>query len=110
MRIRRRGGHSCCHDDLDRCVRTSCTASAAPVLWAVAFSWWAPGPFFPVMIVVIVLVAIFGRRGRRERPDIAEPPAAGDLDDAGVSLSKDASTETPDRPSWMGDTRQWMTE
>ena len=24
---------------------------ASIVLWTVAFSWWAPGPFFPVMIV-----------------------------------------------------------
>src|SRR5262249_14952994 len=31
------------------------------VFWAVAFSWWAPGPFFPVMIVVLVLIAVFMR-------------------------------------------------
>jgi phage shock protein PspC (stress-responsive transcriptional regulator)/FtsH-binding integral membrane protein len=46
---------------------------AAVVLWIAAFSWWAPGPFFPVMIAVIVLVALFGRRGR----SIDAPPALG---------------------------------
>src|SRR5690348_3588736 len=29
---------------------------AGVVLWAVAFSWWAPGRFFPIIAVVIVLV------------------------------------------------------
>ena len=37
--------------------------AAGLLLWALAFSWWAPGPFFPVMVVVIVLVALFGGRG-----------------------------------------------
>ena len=46
---------------------------AAVVLWIAAFSWWAPGPFFPVMIAVIVLVALFGRRGR----SVDAPPAGG---------------------------------
>src|SRR3954471_12589169 len=28
------------------------------LLWAVAFSWWAPGPFFPVLLVVLVLTVV----------------------------------------------------
>jgi phage shock protein PspC (stress-responsive transcriptional regulator) len=40
-------------------------AAAGLVLWAIAFSWWAPGRFFPLIAVVIVLVAVFGRRARR---------------------------------------------
>lgn len=83
-------------------------AAAALLLWAVAFSWWAPGPFFPVMVVVIVLVAIFGRRGRRTAPGdlTASFPA-----DEGVSLSKDQATpDDPNRQKWMGETRQWVSE
>ncbi|MDP9094109.1 MAG: PspC domain-containing protein [Actinomycetota bacterium] len=52
-------------------------------LWSVAFSWWAPGPFFPVMVVVIILVAIFGRGGRRASEPQADPGA--------VSLDKAAT-------------------
>lgn len=91
--------------------------AAALLLWAVAFSWWAPGPFFPVMIVVIVLVAIFGRRGNRVRHDKTGTGATGatGMDEAapaGISLSKDDTISAPDteRPTWMGETRQWMTE
>jgi phage shock protein PspC (stress-responsive transcriptional regulator) len=48
---------------------------AAIVFWAVALSWWAPRPFFPIMVVVIVLVAIFAR-GSGNHP--VPPPAYGD--------------------------------
>ena len=92
-------------------------AAAALLLWAVAFSWWAPGPFFPVMIVVIVLVAIFGRRDRRLRRDSAAQQGAtdaptGERSGDGVHLSKQSTADLPagDRPAWMGETRQWMSE
>src|SRR3954451_23332373 len=26
-------------------------------LWVIAFSWWAPEPFFPVLVVVVLLAA-----------------------------------------------------
>jgi phage shock protein PspC (stress-responsive transcriptional regulator)/predicted membrane protein len=81
---------------------------AGLLLWAVAFSWWAPGPFFPVMVVVIILVAIFGRRGRRSRAE--DNLEATD----GVSLDKDdpaaAAVADTTRARWAGETRQWMTE
>ncbi len=38
---------------------------AGALLWLVAFSWWAPGPIFPVMAVVVLLVVAFTRSGRR---------------------------------------------
>ena len=87
-------------------------AAAALLLWAVAFSWWAPGPFFPVMIVVIVLVAIFGRRGRRVRASAAATDGTDPSATAGVSLAKDETGTAPDagRPTWMGETRQWVIE
>jgi phage shock protein PspC (stress-responsive transcriptional regulator) len=58
----------------------------ALLLWGIAFSWWAPGPSFPIIVIVIVLVAIFGRRARISPPtgqstgpasDPAAPGAAG---------------------------------
>ena len=74
------------------------------LLWVVAFSWWAPGPFFPVIVVVIVLIIAFGRRQLRNSP-------------APVSLSKESTEphgstdphQTTD-PSWAGDLRSWVTE
>jgi phage shock protein PspC (stress-responsive transcriptional regulator) len=92
-------------------------ASAGLCLWAVAFSWWAPGRFFPILAVVLVLIAIFGRRGRlgRVSAEAAPPAAAGPAesgDAATVSLQK-ASGGTagqPTRPPWLGETRQWIAE
>lgn len=75
--------------------------AASVLFWIVAFSWWAPGPFFPVIAVVIVLVAIFGRRARRG-PDDA---------DRSVSLQKDVPADTADgRPEWVRETRRWVSE
>ncbi len=48
---------------------------AGLVLWGVAFSWWAPGHFFPVIVVAAVLVAILSRKGRITQR--AEAVAAG---------------------------------
>ena len=72
---------------------------AGLVLWGLAFSWWAPGPFFPVMAVVIVLVAVFGSRGW------VRPPADAPAGTAPVDLSKG------DVPRDLGTTtRSWIAE
>jgi phage shock protein PspC (stress-responsive transcriptional regulator) len=81
-------------------------ALAVFLLWALAFSWWAPGPFFPVMLVVIVLFAIFVRRDSSTAP--AEAPAAVDL--TKPVDTADAPTTDSGAPTWVGDTRQWLTE
>jgi phage shock protein PspC (stress-responsive transcriptional regulator) len=77
------------------------------VLWVVAFSWWAPGPFFPVMIVVILLVAVFGHRGRvsRSRDERASSAAT-------VNLQKDVpvAPADPNAPEWVSSTRAWIVE
>src|SRR5664279_4133536 len=74
----------------------------ALAFWVVAFSWWAPGPFFPVIAVLIVLGAIFGRRSGRV-PAEPEPK---------VSLQKPESAGAPRdaRPEWVSETRRWMHE
>jgi phage shock protein PspC (stress-responsive transcriptional regulator) len=41
---------------------------AGIILWAVAFSWWAPGPFFPVIAVVVLLIVVFARREMQAPP------------------------------------------
>jgi phage shock protein PspC (stress-responsive transcriptional regulator)/FtsH-binding integral membrane protein len=85
--------------------------AAALLLWLVAFSWWAPGPFFPVLAVVIILVVVFGRRGRSDAPPV--PPdtasaAPGAPVDPTVNLSKDRPAPPP--PAWAGEARQWVAE
>jgi phage shock protein PspC (stress-responsive transcriptional regulator) len=73
----------------------------AVVLWLVAFSWWAPGPFFPVIAVVIILVVVLSRSHRSDPVDAPQP--------ASVNLSKEQGTATPP-PAWLGETRQWLTD
>jgi phage shock protein PspC (stress-responsive transcriptional regulator) len=98
---------------------------AGLALWGVAFSWWAPGHFFPVILVAIVLVAIFARKGRaNQREDSAPtwpPPSPGAPTAPGsaptVDLTKGDGGENPTgtqpgygSPTWVSDTRQWITE
>jgi hypothetical protein len=101
---------------------------AGLLLWAVSFSWWAPGPFFPVLVVVVILVVLFGRRGGQS-PDGPPPsPVPGPhhpADAPTVSLTKDpASAPAADRggspaepptgplrhPDWVASTRSWISE
>jgi phage shock protein PspC (stress-responsive transcriptional regulator) len=80
------------------------------VLWAVAFSWWAPGPVFPVMVIVIVLVAIFGRHSRTDDAGPARQSGPGTTT---VNLAKDVgaqSTTDPTTSAWVRETRSWVTE
>jgi phage shock protein PspC (stress-responsive transcriptional regulator) len=83
----------------------------AILFWLIAFSWWAPGPFLPVMAVVIILVVAFGRRSQPSLP----PPAQTAPPTQPVSLSKDDATDSTDTPAttaaapaWVNDTRAWM--
>jgi phage shock protein PspC (stress-responsive transcriptional regulator) len=103
------------------------------VLWGLAFAWWAPGPFFPVLAVIVLLAIVFSRRDWSARggsgpapsavaPSAAGPSAAGPstadpstADPAAatagatptVSLQKDAPAGSPD---WVRSTRAWLDE
>jgi phage shock protein PspC (stress-responsive transcriptional regulator) len=90
-------------------------AGAGVLFWLIAFSWWAPGPFVPVVLVVIVLIAVLSRRTRVDAPP---PPIAITTP---INLSKDdpattapADPSAPVRsdspPAWVSETRQWMRE
>lgn len=105
---------------------------AGLLLWAVSFSWWAPGPFFPVLVVVVILVVLFGRRGDRTPPAAPAPPTAvapsGPAPGAStagaapsapaaptVSLSKSATDggaapAPAPAPDWVASARSWITE
>jgi phage shock protein PspC (stress-responsive transcriptional regulator) len=70
------------------------------LLWVIAFSWWAPGPFFPVLAVVLLL-AVAVTRSSRKGVDAPPPP---------VSLTKDAPPDASGRPAWMNETKAWIDE
>lgn len=61
----------------------------AILLWVCWFSWWAPGPTFPAVMLVAVLALVLVHR-LRTRP-IAPAPAAGAAD-AGAAAPADADT------------------
>lgn len=82
---------------------------AALLLYALAFSWWVPGPFFPVFVLIVVVVVLFGRRGPAAAPPATPTPPGVEPGEAPtVSLDKDAAA--PAGPSWPTDTRQWLQE
>jgi phage shock protein PspC (stress-responsive transcriptional regulator) len=55
--------------------------AAAGLLWAVAFSWWAPGPFFPVLGVAVLLIVFLVRREMKPTAaDETTPPDGPDSD------------------------------
>jgi phage shock protein PspC (stress-responsive transcriptional regulator) len=76
---------------------------AGLVLWIFAFSWWAPGPFFPVIAVVVLLVVFYGRRELQATP--SAEPAAGPVD-----LTKPEQPPAADQPTWVRDSRAWFDE
>ncbi|SHG02047.1 phage shock protein C (PspC) family protein [Jatrophihabitans endophyticus] len=103
------------------------------LVWAVAFSWWAPGPFVPVVAVVVVIVVLFGRRDLQGRsaaapvaPAGADPAAGATVDltkhvTAGAAAPASPATPTtpttppatpmsPSTPTWVGDVRSWWDE
>src|SRR3569832_2084496 len=66
--------------------------------WLAAFSWGAPGPLFPVLAVVVLMVVFFTRREFRS----ATPPAAPELGSPvapTVSFTKAASQATETAPA-----------
>jgi phage shock protein PspC (stress-responsive transcriptional regulator) len=82
--------------------------SAAVLLWAVAFSWWAPGPFVPVVVVVTLLIVFLGRRDPNagtSAPDVTAGPVPT------VDLTKPvAASPEPEQPTWVNDARSWLDE
>src|SRR3954471_22607837 len=92
--------------------------AAGLFLWAVAFSWWAPGPFFPVIAVVVLLVVIFTRREMQATSPsapVVPQPGADASSTAPVDLTKEGEAATATIPpatdeqaTWMRDARSWF--
>jgi len=77
------------------------------ILWGAAFSWWAPGPTFPVVALIVLAIVFFARRDlQASRPDPAEATAAPTT----VSLDKGDTTTPPSQPTWVHDARSWFEE
>jgi len=94
------------------------------LLWGIAFSWWMPGPFLPVVAVAVVLVVVFGRRELQNTnagARTADDPATA------ISLTKtpaDTAATTPlgpdgtptavqpasGQPTWVAEGRAWLDE
>jgi phage shock protein PspC (stress-responsive transcriptional regulator) len=74
------------------------------LLWLVAFSWWAPGPFFPVIAVVVLLTVFFARRELHAPAPPAAPTGPVDL------TKPDTTAATEDQPAWVRDARAWFEE
>jgi phage shock protein PspC (stress-responsive transcriptional regulator) len=84
-------------------------ASAAVVAaWALLFSWWAPWPFAPVVIAVVILVAVLRRRPAPAAASWAgaATPSATPSDIAGVPMETAPSGQN----SWLPETRAWIAE
>jgi phage shock protein PspC (stress-responsive transcriptional regulator) len=88
-------------------------AGAGVLFWLIAFSWWAPGPFVPVVLVVIVLIAVLSRRTRVDTAPAPSTPTVNlSKDVAAEPTAADAPTPAPSDapPVWVTETRQWMRE
>jgi phage shock protein PspC (stress-responsive transcriptional regulator)/FtsH-binding integral membrane protein len=89
---------------------------AVLLLWAVAFSWWAPGPFFPVMVVVLVLVGVLTRRESDAVPpaptpvDLTKPLPVTAQPATGSGTPPVGAEQASAGPTWMADTREWIAD
>ena len=67
------------------------------VLWVTAFSWWAPGPFVPVVAVVVLLVVVLNRRDWQGTSAGAAP---------GVILTKGAPATSNSMRTWVNEAKR----
>lgn len=89
--------------------------AGAFLLWLVAFSWWAPGPFVPVIVVVLIVVAIASHRARPDEPpapvSLSKTQAAAPPSDAPTeSVATPADPTAQASPAWVNQTRAWINE
>lgn len=75
------------------------------LLWAVAFSWWLPGPFFPAVAIAVLLIAIYGRRQWQ-----AETTPTVDLTKPADNGATAGTPAPHQRPAWADEARAWARE
>ena len=84
---------------------------AGVLLWAVAFSWWAPGPFVPVVAVVVVVLVVAFARHDLQRPDAAPTaPPTVDLSKGDEDATRPLPPATSGEPTWVREGRAWLAE
>ena len=87
------------------------------LLWLVAFSWWAPGPFVPIVAGVVLLVVFLGRRELQTTTTTTTTTAPT----GPVDLTKPGTPAAPTEPvapaapgdagaTWVRDARSWVDE
>ncbi|HEU5265819.1 MAG TPA: PspC domain-containing protein [Jatrophihabitans sp.] len=92
------------------------------LLWLVAFSWWAPGRFLPVLAVIVLVLFFLARREPALTPPSAAPteppptaPAPVDLRKHPAEAAGPAAPTAPYPPGrpvpyWIGEGRSWFDE
>ncbi len=81
------------------------------VIWALLFSWWAPWPFAPVIIAVVLIVVAFSRRTPPVASPVAAPvavPGAPGASGAIAVLDAGETAQLPPvgaAPDWLGESR-----
>jgi len=77
--------------------------AAGVLLWLLAFSWWVPRFFLPVVVVVTVLAIAFSRQGRSAAPTAAPAgPAPASAPGGPVDLTKPLPAEDGAEPTAPG--------
>ena len=75
------------------------------ILWGAAFSWWAPGPTFPVVALIVLAIVFFTRR------DLQSPsPEPAEASGAPTTVSLDKGGDPSTQPTWVHDARSWFEE
>jgi phage shock protein PspC (stress-responsive transcriptional regulator) len=76
------------------------------VVWAGAFSWWAPGPSGAIVVAAVILAIVLSRRaGSKTGPPSAVLPNAVP---APVTPEPPITTDIPQ--PWLPETRSWIAE
>ena len=80
-------------------------------LWAAAFSWWAPGPTFSVVALIVLAIVFFTRRDLQSpRPEPTDPADPTGSTGAPTTVSLDKGDTPTSQPTWVHDARSWFEE
>jgi phage shock protein PspC (stress-responsive transcriptional regulator)/FtsH-binding integral membrane protein len=85
---------------------------AGVLLWLIAFSWWAPHFFLPLLAVVVLLLIAFGRQASQSPQPPAQPPTQPPAELVGtpVNLTKTQPIAPTTEPAWRAETAAWIRE
>lgn len=83
-------------------------AAAGLLLWLIAFSWWQPHVFWPVIAAVAVLAIALARQSRQLPPATDPVPPPPGTATAPVDLTKSPTEQTPPGNAWRQQTAAWL--